>query len=267
MKVVILIVIASVHLTGSYFDQSRLSSALMQFEGTLEFPREKQADESAPGTGLSTVLDTVTPATSTAAAPGLSTVLETVTPATSPAPTTGHSTSLETSTPTTEVKVEQTEAKKDEDETEVKVTVVDRETIATSENSASTSPRTVSTEANSVVITSEDSASTSPRTVSTKAKPKVITTQGPASTSYSSPGSITTMTSALTTKMLPVKSSAVWSTKDMMMTLHLGTVLWLLILSGGAMCVGGTLSLFWVRLGALQDQRARFAPPAPSVNV
>jgi len=53
----------------------------------------------------------------------------------------------------------------------------------------------------------------------------------------------------------------------MMMTLHLGTVLWLLILTGGAMCVGGTLSLFWVRLGALQDQRARFAPPAPSVNV
>ena len=230
MKVVILIVIASVHLTGSYFDQSRLSSALMQFEGTLEFPREKQVDESAPGTGLSTVLGTVTPATSPAAAPGLST-------------------SLETASPTTEV------------------TVMDRETIATSENSASTSPRTVSTEANSVVITSESSASTSPRSVSTKASPEVITTQSPASASYSSPGSTTTMTSALTTKMLPVKSSAVWSTKDMMMTLHLGTVLWLLILSGGAMCVGGTLSLFWVRLGALQDQRARFAPPAPSVNV
>jgi len=75
------------------------------------------------------------------------------------------------------------------------------------------------------------------------------------------------MTSALTTKMLPVKSSAVWSTKDMMMTLHLGTGLWLLILSGGAMYVGGALSLLWVKLGALQDQRARFAPPAPSVNV
>merc|ERR1712016_480623 len=135
--------------------------------------------------------------------------------------------------------------------------------VITSESSAPTSPRTVSTEANAVVITSESLASTSPRSVGTKASPEVITTQSPASASYSSPGSTTTTTSVLTTKMLPVKSSVVWSTKDMMMTLHLGTVLWLLILSGGAMCVGGTLSLFWVRLGALQDQRARFAPPAP----
>jgi len=304
MKAVILIVIASVHFTGSYFDQSRLSSALMQFEGTVIFPREKQVDESAPGPGLSTVLGTVTPATSPAAAPGLSTVLGTVTPATSPAPTPGLSTSLETSTPTTEVEVEQTEVKDGGDGTELKVTVLDRETIVTSESSASTSPRTVSTEASSVVITSESSASTSSRSVSTKASPVVITskspastsysspgstttttsskssrsvstkaspvvitTQSPASTSYSSPGSTTTMTNALTTRMLPVKSGAVWSTKDMMMTLHLGTGLWLLILSGGAMYVGGTLSLLWVRLGALQDQRARFAPPAPSVNV
>merc|ERR1712047_230166 len=149
-------------------------------------------------------------------------------------------------------------------------------------SSASTSPRSVSTKASPEVITTQSPASTSysspgstttttssksSRSVSTKASPEVITTQSPASTSYSSPGSTTTMTSALTTKMLPVKSSAVWSTKDMMMTLHLGTVLWLLILSGCAMCVGGTLSLLWVRLGALQDQRARFAPPAPSVNV
>ena len=292
MKAVILIVIASVHFTGSYFDQSRLSSALMQFEGTLVFPREKQVDESAPGPGLSTVLGTVTPATSPAAAPGLSTVLGSVTPATSPAPTPGLSTSLETSTPTTEVEVEQTEVKDGVDGTELKVTVVDRETIVTSESSASTSPRPVNINASSVDTTSESSASTSPRSVSTKASSVVITTErstsigsksprsvstkassvvittkSPASTSYSSPGSTTTMTSALTTKMLPVKSGAVWSTKDMMMTLHLGTGLWLLILSGGAMYVGGTLSLLWVRLGALQDQRARFAPPAPSVNV
>merc|ERR1712203_383992 len=264
----------------------------MQFEGTLEFPREKQVDESSPGTGLSTVLGTVTPATSTAAAPGLSTVLRTVTPATStaaapglstvlgtvtPATSTadapGLSTSLETASPTTEVKVEQTKAKDGEDETELKVTVVDRESteansvVITSESSASTSPRTVSTGVNSVVITSESSASTSPRSVSTKASPEVIPPQSPASPSYSSPGSTTTMISAWTTKMLPVKSSAVWSTKDMMMTLHLGAGLWLLILSGGAMCVGGTLSLLWVRLGALQDQLARFAPPAQSVNV
>ena len=310
MKAVILIVIASVHFTGSYFDQSRLSSALLQFEGTLVFPREKQVDESAP-------------------APGLSTFLETVTPATSPAPAPGFSTFLETAAPTTEVEVEQTEVKDGVDGTELKVTVVDRETIVTSESSASTSPRPVNINASSVDTTSESSASTSPRSVSTKASsvvitterstsigsksprsvntkassvvittkspastsysspgstttttsskssrsvstkasPVVITTQSPAPTSYSSPGSTTTMTSALTTRMLPMKSGAVWSTKDMMMTLHLGTGLWLLILSGGAMYVGGTLSLLWVRLGALQDQRARFAPPAPSVNV
>ena len=84
MKAAILIVIASVHFTGSYFDQSRLSSALLQFEGTLVFPREKQVDKSAAGPGLSTFLETVTPATSPAPAPGLSTFLETVTPATSP---------------------------------------------------------------------------------------------------------------------------------------------------------------------------------------
>ena len=82
-----------------------------------------------------------------------------------------------------------------------------------------------------------------------------------------------TMTSALTTskiqqtRMLQVKSGAGWSTKDTMMTLHLGMGLWLLILSGGAMYVGGALSLLWVKLGALQDQRARFTPPPQSVNV
>merc|ERR1712012_638207 len=94
------------------------------------------------------------------------------------------------------------------------VTVMDRETITTSENSASTSPRTVSTEANSVVITSENSASTSPRSVSAKASPEVLTTQSPAATSYSSPGSTTTVASALTTKMLPVKSSVVHQGHD-----------------------------------------------------
>merc|ERR1712067_20238 len=131
-----------------------------------------------------------------------------------------------------------------------------------------------------LVTTTESSASTSstsPRSVSTNASSVVTTTESSASTSSSSPGSTTTrtstMTSALTTsktqqtRMLQVKSGAGWSTKDTMMTLHLGTGLWLLILSGGAMYVGGALSLLWVRLGALQDQRARFAPPAPSVNV
>ena len=82
-----------------------------------------------------------------------------------------------------------------------------------------------------------------------------------------------TMTSALTTnkiqqtRMLQVKSGAGWSTKDTMMTLHLGMGLWLLILSGGAMYVGGAISLLWVKLEALQHQRARFPPPPPSVDV
>merc|ERR1712020_738339 len=107
----------------------------------------------------------------------------------------------------------------------------------------------------------------------------ISTTASPCSTSSTSPRSTSTMTSTMTmtsalttskiqqTRMLQVKSGAGWSTKDTMMTLHLGMGLWLLILSGGAMYVGGALSLLWVKLGALQDQRARFAPPPSSVNV
>merc|ERR1712012_1195782 len=156
--------------------------------------------------------------------------------------------------------VERTEVKDGVDGTELKATVVDRESIVTSESSASTS-------------------STSPRSVSTNASSVVITSESPASTSSSSPGSTTTMTSTMTmtsalttsktqqTRMLQVKSGAGWSTKDTMMTLHLGTGLWLLLLSGGAMYVGGALSLLWVKLEALQHQRARFAPPPQSVNV
>ena len=41
MKTAILIVVASVHFTGSYFNQSELSSVLSQFEGTLVFPQEE----------------------------------------------------------------------------------------------------------------------------------------------------------------------------------------------------------------------------------
>jgi len=127
MKTAILIVIASVHFTGSYFNQSKLSSVLSQFEGTLVFPRKKQVDKSAAG-------------------PGLTTFLETVTPTPSPAPGPGLTTSLETAAPTTEVEVEltevgqseveqaeveQTEVKDGVDGTELKATVVDRETIVT----------------------------------------------------------------------------------------------------------------------------------------
>ena len=82
-----------------------------------------------------------------------------------------------------------------------------------------------------------------------------------------------TMTSAMTTskaqqtRMLQVKSGAGWSSKDTMLGLHLAMGLWLLILSGGAMYVGGAISLLWVRLEALQHQRARFPPPPPAVDV
>ena len=65
--------------------------------------------------------------------------------------------------------------------------------------------------------------------------------------------------------MLQVKSGAGWSTKDTMMTLHLGTGLWLLILSGGAMYVGGAISLLWVKLEALQHP-ARALPTTNTVS-
>ena len=62
MKTAILIAVASVHFTGSYFNQSELSSVLSQFEGTLVFPRKKQVDKSASGSGLTTSLGTPSPA-------------------------------------------------------------------------------------------------------------------------------------------------------------------------------------------------------------
>ena len=51
MKVAIVIVVASVHFTGSYYNQSALSSVLSQFESTLVAPRKRQADKGC-NTGL-----------------------------------------------------------------------------------------------------------------------------------------------------------------------------------------------------------------------
>ena len=87
MKTAILIVIASVHFTGSYFNQSKLSSVLSQFEGTLVFPRKKQVDKSASGSGPTTSLGTAAPTPSPASGSG---------PTTSPG----------TAAPTPEVEVE-----------------------------------------------------------------------------------------------------------------------------------------------------------------
>ena len=98
MKTAILIVVASVHFTGSYFNQSELSSVLSQFEGTLVFPRKKQVDKSASGSGLTTSLGTPSPASG----PGLTTSLGTPSPASGPGPPT----SLGTAAPTPEVEVE-----------------------------------------------------------------------------------------------------------------------------------------------------------------
>ena len=65
MKVAILIVVASVHFTGSYYNQSALSSVLSQFESTLVAPRKRQADKIASGPPPGST----TPSGSTAPAP------------------------------------------------------------------------------------------------------------------------------------------------------------------------------------------------------
>ena len=259
MKTAILIVIASVHFTGSYFNQSELSSVLSQFEGTLVFPRKKQVDKSASGPGPTTSLGTAAPTPSPASGPGPTTSPETA------APTTEVEVEVELTeveqSEVEQIEVEQTEVEDGVDGTELEAAVVDRESIVTTAvGPASTSP-------------------TGPGSTSTSASSVVTTTASPASTSSTSPGSTSTMPSAMTmtsalttsksqqTRMLQVKSGAGWSTKDTMLGLHLGMGLWLLILSGGAMYVGGAISLLWVKLEALQHQRARFPPPPPSVDV
>ena len=48
MKSTVLLVVASIHLGGSYYNQTSLSSLLSTFEAQLTVPRQKEAEQSAP---------------------------------------------------------------------------------------------------------------------------------------------------------------------------------------------------------------------------
>ena len=50
MKPTILLVVASIHLGGSYYNQTALSSVLSKFEAQLIIPRRKDAEQTAPET-------------------------------------------------------------------------------------------------------------------------------------------------------------------------------------------------------------------------
>ena len=126
------------------------------------------------------------------------------------------------------------------------------------------------TKSEAAVVDKESIISTTASPAVTSTSSIISTTASPAVTSTMT--STMTMTSAMTTskakqiRMLQVKSGAGWSFKDTVLGLHLGMGLWLLILTGGAMYFGGAISLLWVRLEALQRQRARFPPPPPAVD-
>ena len=48
MKSTVLLVVASIHLGGSYYNQTSLSSVLSTFEAQLTVPRQKEAEQIAP---------------------------------------------------------------------------------------------------------------------------------------------------------------------------------------------------------------------------
>ena len=50
MKPTILLVVASIHLASSYYNQTALSSVLSKFEAQLIIPRRKDAEQTAPET-------------------------------------------------------------------------------------------------------------------------------------------------------------------------------------------------------------------------
>ena len=50
MKSTVLLVVASIHLGGSYYNQTALSSVLSKFEAQLTVPRRKDAEQTAPVT-------------------------------------------------------------------------------------------------------------------------------------------------------------------------------------------------------------------------
>ena len=157
MKTAILIVVASVHFTGSYFNQSELSSVLSQWEGTLVFPRKTQVDKigsgstTSPGTAAPTPLPVTGSTTSPRTAASTPLPVSRSTPAT---PTeedehreeikeTEEDEHMETEVEQTEV--EQTEVEDGVNGTEFEATVVDKESIITTTASpAATSTSSVS---------------------------------------------------------------------------------------------------------------------------
>ena len=78
MKPTILLVVASIHLGGSYYNQTALSSVLSKFEAQLTIPRRKDAKQTAPVTSTTPAATPLLRAgNSTVEEPTVSTLLST----------------------------------------------------------------------------------------------------------------------------------------------------------------------------------------------
>ena len=235
MKTAILIVVASVHFTGSYFNQSELSSVLSQWEGTLVFPRKTQVDKIGSGSTTSpgTAAPTPSPVTGSGSTTSPGTAAPTPLPVTGSVSTTSPRTAASTplpvsrSTPATpteedehreeiketeedehmETEVEQTEVEQTEvEQTEVEQTEVEQTEVEQTEVEQTEVEQTEvedgvnGTEFEATVVDKESIITTTASPAATSTSSIISTTASPAATSTrsTSPRSTSTMTSTMT---------------------------------------------------------------------
>ena len=277
MKTSILIVVASIHFTGSFYNQSALSSVLSQFESTLVAPRKRQADKiaSGPVPGSTTPLGSTAPAPlpasgSTPAAPTKESEQTQENEQTQESKQTQENEQMKESEQTQEIEqmeeIEQTQ--------ESKQMTMSEQTVANNAMAVEqvSKDNVNGTESETAVVDEETISSTATSTSSTSTSSTISTTASSTtpSTSSTSTSSTSTMTTSKAdqTRLLHLsqaKSGASgWSFKDTLLGLHLGTGLWLLILTGVSTYFVGATTLLWVRLEALRRARA---PPPPAVDV
>ena len=262
MKSTVLLVVASIHLGGSYYNQTALSSVLSKFEAQLTVPRRKDAEQTAPVTSTAPAATpllradaTLTPADATPTPMTVASVDESSTEFQVIA---GNSTVGE---PTDSTLLSTTVASGDKSLTESQV-IVDNFTVDEQADSTllsvNVNPVDKSLTATQVIadnLTVDEPAESTLLSVNVtpvdKSSTAVILVDKETSTM-----STTTALRAVHV-MANSGTSHVWTFKEVSLVSHLSQILWLCALTGMSTYFIGAQALLWRAVENLRRARAQ----------
>ena len=271
MKSTVLLVVASIHLGGSYYNQTALSSVLSKFEAQLTIPRRKDAEQTAPVTSTAPAATPLLRAgNSTVEEPTVSTLLSTTVASVDESSTefqviAGNSTVGE---PTDSTLLSTTVASVDKSTTESQV-IADNFTVNEPAESTllSVNVTPVDKSSTAVILVDKESSAKSTTTAVTRSATKVSTSsarvpQERAGLPQQSEVGQNENTAPRAVHVVANSgSSHVWTYKEVSLVAHLSQVLWLCALTGISTYFIGAQALLWRAVENLRRARA------PAVHV